>query len=134
MSRSKELLKGRKTATRTLNAVLGIVVVIALGSSAYASHVCPIQGCFPAGFSQQSSAGEASGERYCLINWCMDRYGVSLCWLDCHTMWVFEERVDLVVGSIYVLGHEGEALIVADQDGGNKAAGTRVRKQMQAIK
>jgi hypothetical protein len=40
---------------KTPTGVLGIVVVIALASPASASHVCPFQGCFPRGYSLQSS-------------------------------------------------------------------------------
>jgi hypothetical protein len=46
---------------KTLNGILGIVVVIALATPAYAGHVCPPGGCAPWwGSSQQSSNGACS--------------------------------------------------------------------------
>jgi hypothetical protein len=59
-----------------------------------------------------------------LIDFCMDRDFLQLIWLDCSTMCVFEEWVHLTADSMCVLR----------QEGGNRAAGTRIRKQMQKVK
>ena len=45
---------------KTLTGALGIVIVIALVYPASASHVCPLQGCFPPGYSLESSGGGSS--------------------------------------------------------------------------
>jgi hypothetical protein len=59
-----------------------------------------------------------------LIDVYIDQAYLKFVWLDCSTMWVFEEWIHITEDSIHVL----------NQEGGNQAAGTRVRKQMQDIK
>lgn len=63
------------------------------------------------------AAPASSDWDYCVLLDCyMDNQGVFwLFWLDCYTMSVFEERVDLQADSTYALGHEGEALAIMDQ-------------------